>query len=471
MLTQFTQLQAQFSCTSSYYCGLDLRNPIYTNAEINTVTYNYGKSPQNANFKDWEFPEDCGQDTENDKCRSDNDELFFVAHYPNNTAYQYYSTCPLPVIFMFHPGGFSDCSSLENVTGIQFICNEFAKRGFVVFNVEYRRGRLLLPDPDATIKEINSTKTISQQVAVYRAVQDARGAIRSALKMQVDGIFGTAFQFDETKVFGAGASAGAGAILAVTYLQKQDMVDDVSPDFKAKLGNIDVDYYYAPPTYVLPEIKGVLSMWGNFPMPGSIKTNAAAATFFNRNNYLAPLIAFQGEDDDVVDYNYRYERYPPTIAVPYGDGRGNHDTTSFCIDNGGLISITPASDKQDLLMIGPLTLRDLLINAGKEAEMYLDCEMGHGLNDNPTNCCASPVNRKGATCSNFCYTSEFGTNLTNQNDVQRYMVQRAAVFFQSILTNTAINGPSLFVNCENYRHSCDTRSDQHNGCSNSDICP
>ena len=467
MIFPVAHIRAQeFSCTSSYYCSLDLRNPIYTNAQIETAIYNYGKSPQSANFKDWEFPEDCGEDTENDKCRNDNGELFFVVHYPKNTVYQNYSTCPLPVIFMFHPGGFADCSSLENVTGIQFMCNEFAKRGFVVFNVEYRRGRLLFPDPDQNSFIINSTKTISQQVAVYRAVQDARGAIRSALKMQADGVFGTKFMFDETKVFGAGASAGAGTILSITYLQKQDMIDEVSPGFKVRLGNTDIDYYYAPTTYPLPEMRGVLSMWGNFPMPGSIKTNAQAATFFNRNNYLAPLIAFQGKDDGVVDYDYRYERYPPDSN--YGDGRGNHDTTSFCIDNGGLISINPIGTDDDLLMIGPLTLRDLLMNAGKEAEVYLDCDMGHGLD---ADCCPSDLTKKPPNCTQNCipFLSNFGTASINSQQVQLYMVQRTSVFFQSTISNSPINGTSFFTDCENLRNSC-SPGDNDNNCNNTDQC-
>lgn len=138
------------------------------------------------------------------------------------------------------------------------------------------------------------------------------------------------------------------------------------------------------------------------------------------------MIAFQGRTDDDVKFDYRYEKYLPDTSL---GPKGNYDTTSFCIDSGGLISITPATDGQDLLMIGPLTLKDLLDNVGKEAEVYLDCEMGHGLDPDPINCCASPANRRGATCTAICYTSEFGTNLTNQKDVQRYIVQRTAVFF------------------------------------------
>ncbi len=57
-------------------------------------------------------------------------------------------------------------------------------------------------------------------------------------------------------------------------------------------------------------------------------------------------------------------------------------------------------------------------------------------------------------------------------DVQIYMVQRVATFFQSILTNTPINGPSRFIECENYRHSCGSSGTDNDNCSNNDNpCP
>jgi hypothetical protein len=73
-------------------------------------------------------------------------------------------------------------------------------------------------------------------------------------------------------------------------------------------------------------------MWGNFPMQGSVKTQTQATNFFNQNNYTVPLIAFQGIDDGIVKYDWRYERFPPSTP-PSGSTRGNYDTTSFCLEN------------------------------------------------------------------------------------------------------------------------------------------
>ncbi len=467
MLSTGIYLRAQFSCSTTDYCNLDLRSEIFTDAKIDSIkNISYAKSPQNSNFRDWVLKgdNDC-EETAADECQNSSEALFFNIYFPKNTFYEYYNTCPLPVIFMFHPGGFSDCSSIDNTVGIRYMCREFAKRGFVVFNVEYRRGTLLYPGPDEFVNL--RTKTIYQQVAVYRAVQDVRGAIRSALKMKADGIFASSFAFSENKVFGAGASAGSGAVLTTAFLQTQAMVDAVSPGFKDRLGNINADYYYAPPSYSLPEFKGILNMWGNFPMQGSISTEAQAASFFNQNAYIAPVISFQGKEDKVVDFNYRYEQFPPTVPI-LGDPRGNYDTTSFCLENSGTISVTPGELGKDLLMIGALTIRDLVKNKGKQTETYLDCDMVHGLDKDPTNCCTSD-NKKLPACSQTCYKTAFGTNNITSDGVQLYMVQRAAIFFQSILTNTNIPGPDLFVDCENKRFKC-AQTANNNGCSNNDEC-
>ncbi len=424
MLITIGHIKSQFSCTPSAYCNLDLRTAIFGDNQIDSIkNYSYAKSPQSSNFKDWELLGDR-ECILSDACKNTSEALFFNIYFPKNTVYEFYNTCPLPVIFMFHPGGFSDCSNIENTEGIRYMCREFAKRGFVVFNVEYRRGKLLYKGELFTI---NRTKTIYQQMAVYRAVQDARGAIRSALKMQADGLFANSFSFNVNKVFGAGASAGSGTVLATAFLQTQAMVDAVSPGFKDRLGNINEEYYYAPSNYSLPEFKGILNMWGNFPMPGSIKTEAQATGFFDQNAYIAPVISFQGKTDQIVEFDNRYEQFPPNEDL--GDGRGNYDTTSFCLDNGGLISITRSNDGKDLLMIGALTLRNLVKNKGKQTETYLDCDMGHGLDDDPTDCCTSPANRKLPGCTQTCYKTAFGTNNTTSIDVQLYMVQRTAVFF------------------------------------------
>ncbi len=168
-----------FECTPEYYCQLDLRDPLFTLAETDSiVNQSYAKSPQNSLFHDVEYTDDSPEacETETD-CLESSEALIFNVYYPKNTVYTHYNTCPLPVLFLYHPGGYSDCSTLDGTKDMKFICKEFAKRGYVVFDVEYRRGRLLFPTEDIFVQL--RRKTVQQILAIYRAVQDVRGSIRT----------------------------------------------------------------------------------------------------------------------------------------------------------------------------------------------------------------------------------------------------------------------------------------------------
>lgn len=248
------------------------------------------------------------------------------------------------------------------------------------------------------------------------------------MKGYEDNLFQGEFTIDTSKMFLAGASAGAGAALMVAYLQKPAMINDIVPGISTYMGSIDADYYYASPSYPLPTVKGVMSMWGNFPMPGSISTPLQAANFFARNDYIAPFIAFQGRNDAVVDYNYRYEEFPSDEDdEPFEE----YATTDFCLAYEGEFTVEHDEEDNDLLMIGPLTLRDLVLNAGQEAEVYLDCQMAHGLD---MDCCPNNLTKKRDPNTNLCtvncsYQSDFGTGAINQEATNIYMVQRTATFF------------------------------------------
>jgi len=96
----------------------------------------------------------------------------------------------------------------------------------------------------------------------------------------------------------------------------------------------------------------------------------------------------------------------------------------------------------------------ILIAHGYPALEYIDKTMKHGLLH---------------VCDTCTCPTDFGVagNLTT-NQVNEYLAARAAFFFQSILNFQAKNlaVPSLFVSCEDYRHStgaCATAAD-NNSC-------
>jgi hypothetical protein len=91
-------------------------------------------------------------------CSTDGSVLFYDVHYPAD--YANYQTCPLPVVVFVHGGGFSDCSPF---TSSSDQCDYFARRGFVCFNISYRIGTRITPDPGYPFI------TVQQQLATYRA--------------------------------------------------------------------------------------------------------------------------------------------------------------------------------------------------------------------------------------------------------------------------------------------------------------
>ena len=96
----------------------------------------------------------------------------------------------------------------------------------------------------------------------------------------------------------------------------------------------------------------------------------------------------------------------------------------------------------------------ILKTLGVPTEMYIDCQMTHGLDNN----CDYKHNPG-------CFKSEFGTHTNTTTDVQVYMVQRACVFFQDIINNVNTTGrTTLFVECENTRDKCDSA---YTGCAGS----
>ena len=106
--------------------------------------------------------------------------ITYVVYYPKTRISNGVSVtgCKFPAVILFHGGGFADCNGGGgDASNLGIVAQEFAKRGYVSFVVEYRTGRYLAP-PYADNK---SFLTAQQSLATYRSFQDARGAIRSII--------------------------------------------------------------------------------------------------------------------------------------------------------------------------------------------------------------------------------------------------------------------------------------------------
>jgi acetyl esterase/lipase len=203
----------------------------------------------------------------------------------------------LPAVILFHAGGYAECSN-KNLPGISKMCEEFALRGFIAFNVEYRRGRMLdLDDPTYT--------SVQQELAIYRACQDVRGAIRTILKRQDEHFENSLYRVNKNQIFIGGMSAGGLAAMNAAYYTTDAMIAETFPTigiYSAQqiMGSINADYYYGEPSIEFqPNIKGVLSMWGAISLPKRFNLVNNQSSFFAGNTYNPPMIAFAGAKDQV----------------------------------------------------------------------------------------------------------------------------------------------------------------------------
>lgn len=412
--------KGQSACSKTIFnCNADLTQEQFPESSINVIiNISYAKPGATSIAPDASYVNECWQGI---ACRKDGSNLKFDVYYPSSEVHNY-SQCKLPVIFLIHPGGFSECSSKDQ-PGIVLYSKELAKRGFVVFNTEYRVGHKL--DPDL------SRKSASYILSMYRGFQDLRGAIRSAIAMQAQGLF-TSFSFDTAYIF----LGGAGTVPMNTAYYNQQMMDEIVPELKTSLGPLNANYYFGDTT-VKYRISGVMNLWGS--AMASLNNNFAQH-FLNKE--IAPLISFHG----VLDENSRYDFENILFSkAPY-------HADSTCLENNApaLILEKGNDNRIDMKTYGSQYIYDFFKNNLRiPTELYLDCHMHHGLDDN----------------------SGFGIGTTDIPTVQKYIIQRVVSFFQAVVSGRASRlKTTRFVNCENYRYGCTTR-DNHNYCNKDSICP
>jgi acetyl esterase/lipase len=378
-------------------------------------------------------------------CLNASASLKYDVWYPKNHLYDPDNGgCPLPAVILFHGGGYQECPAKEGGL-MEILCKEFASRGFVAFNVEYRRGR---------VKD-DGFVSVQQQLSIYRAAQDARGAIRSFIKRQRNHnseFPNDPYQIDTTKIFIGGVSAG-GIIADLASWYNPTKIAQVFPTdspvtFEDALGSINADYYYGESNIdYRSAILGVLNCWGGIPVPSNLK--GTPETFFS-SSLVTPVIAFHGKKDNVIPFDEAI--YSKDIKFsPNTMPHAPFNSSNECLITGP-VSLENTASTPDLYFGSSLDMYNIAKHYNKLAELYIDCNMKHGIRDETQ--------------------TYFGTGLSVNEDVGNYIVQRAATFFQAIMNNKTagdIGPPSKFTDCENTRKKCDP-PDNPNECSNNDAC-
>jgi hypothetical protein len=455
-------------------CSLNMKTGyLFAAEEIGTEYYTYTKSSvaiKDVFYKDEPLPNGCTPQNTVDDCLNTDitgqSPLRYKAYFPLNTAHDY-TTTPLPVVILFHAGGFQECTHFE-LPIMETFCEELSRKGFIAITAEYRRGRL---KDNASVDSDTDYTSVQQQLASYRAQQDGRGAIRSIMKRDNVNGHDNKFKINTEQVFVGGTSAGGIIAMGAAYYRTQSMVNKVFPKkgsstytIQDALGPIQADNYYGSAAY-WPVIKGVLNCWGGIAIPKENDSDEAA--FFSDGagaNDNPPMIAFHGALDLTVPY------FDDPNQDSYFSKRDNsaaepllYVAEDFCLELSGgnsyAIKSSTNSNPVTVKLCSSINMYNVLSSLNRFTEVYIDCDMGHGLDKD---------------------TSDFGITITNPNntdEVEKYIAQRTAVFFQTIMREPNIQfgdkGRSIFRDCENNRVCTTSGTGEDNECSSSnDIeCP
>ena len=179
-----------------------------------------------------------------------------------------------PLLLLLHGGAF--IIGDKATPTIRELAYDFAKKGYVVASINYRMG-------------FNPASKSSLERSAYRAVQDARAALRF-LSYNA----GT-YRIDPDYVFLGGSSAGA-----ITALNTAFMKDDEQPEsaggnfwqFQKDLGGLDESTNDYKNTYT---IRAVANLWG-----------AVNDTNLIEKDEPVPVLSFHGDADKIVPFGYSY---------------------------------------------------------------------------------------------------------------------------------------------------------------------
>ncbi|MBL4623653.1 MAG: T9SS type A sorting domain-containing protein [Flavobacteriales bacterium] len=182
------------------------------------------------------------------------------------------------LIIMAHGGSFIGGS--KTGSDVVDLCNDLAKKGYVVASIDYRIGMngIPFPGPDSA----DATET------VFRAVQDGRAAVRFFRKDFVENA--NSYGIDSSQIYFAGVSAGGFIALHLAYLDEMaefpSYVDTVAePGLTGGLEGNSGNAGYSSKVVAIVNIAGAL---------GDRSWATAGST---------PCLSLHGNQDGTVPYN------------------------------------------------------------------------------------------------------------------------------------------------------------------------
>lgn len=255
-----------------------------------------------------------------------------------------------PVIVFMHTGSYLPAYINQTPTGTRndsatvAICTQFAKRGYVVANIDYRLGW----NPAGSNVDIRRGTILN---AIYRSIQDAKAAVRY---MRKDAATTNTFKIDPNKVILGGQ--GTGGYIAVNYAALHDPGQIALPKFISNTTDATYGFVAGQP-YVNQAFLGDYDGYGGIPQLNNPNNSVGYANdvqfTFNLGGALgdsswvtagnAPVVAFHTVGDPFAPYYqgivYVPGNPPQTVVDVVGSGyivpRSNALGNNNCFINAG----------------------------------------------------------------------------------------------------------------------------------------
>ncbi|MDB5051919.1 MAG: hypothetical protein JWO30_4990 [Fibrobacteres bacterium] len=180
------------------------------------------------------------------------------------------------LIIFIHGGGFSGGAKTDG--DIVFLCQTFAKKGYVTASFAYR-----LETPLSTAQAMGTE--------VVRAVQDAKAAVRFLRAHRAE------YGIDDTRIMMGGTSAGGALSLDYAYIDADEMPAYIDTN---AIGGIEGR---SGTPGVSSAINGIINCWGGVGDSTILK------------NGKLPIISFHGTADPTVPYDIGYALGNPALVT------------------------------------------------------------------------------------------------------------------------------------------------------------
>lgn len=293
-----------------------------------------------------------------------------------------------PLVIYLHTGSFlpvplnGQCTGDKSDSASVEMCNRLAKKGYIVASLNYRLGWNPGGDQD--------TRTGTLLNAVYRALQDAKSAVRYFRKTVAT--MGNPYMVDETKI--AIGGQGSGGYVALAYATANSYTDITLTKFlNLTTGNPYVD------TTLSGDWDGIGGSGLNQPALNNPGYSNAINFIFNMGGAMGDSSWMQAGDVPMVNIHVPNDPFAPytygPVIVP--------TTGQFVVNVSGSYNINRSADlfgNNDVFrflgLSDPFTVRANMLNDGYDGL----CPLVRGDPPGPLTGEAGPWEWWDSTCTN-----------------------------------------------------------------------